>query len=114
MLQTKYQSSKLYQQIAMGKARSMDVENTDTVADISLGLLFPFLLLLQLFQIYLGIDCFLYVVKNSNFRFEWVLKEWEISAAAVAFFVLGSGNLFETWRTYYEKYKRKKQAESQM
>lgn len=106
IMQTRYQSSKLYQQIAMGKARSMDVENTDSSFDCSLGMLFPLLLLHQLFQIYLGLNCLVYVYDHAAFQLEWVFEEYEISAVGLLFLILGIGNLMETWRTYYEKFKK--------
>lgn len=92
MLQNKYQSSKLYKLIAMGKADRMDVtselgSNIFSALGCSPGLtlLLPFLLLVQSFQIYNSFTLFNVAISNEN------NVEWQVLVCASLFFTLGLG-----------------------
>jgi len=110
ILQNKYQTSKLYKMIAMGKADTMDVtgeglltlEKTSSWLSLSpsINVLLPFLLFVQAFQIYNGITC----LHLGYSHFEDV--EWEVFACGILFLALGIGNLIATLDTYMQKYKQ--------
>ena len=110
-LQSTYQRSKLYKLIAIGKATRMDVtgelgSNINHLDDSShcspgLSLLFPFLLFVQLFQLYNSYTL-LYLAYLHPFA-----VEWQVIACGVIFGLLGVGNLSTTIYTYNQKYKQK-------
>jgi len=106
VMQNFYQSSKLYNLIAMGKASNMDVTSEvgssiffDFGCSPGITFLLPFLLFVQSFQIYNSYTLLLMAFSQS--------VEWQVFACGIIFGALGVGNLSTTLYTYYQKYKTK-------
>jgi len=100
ILQTRYQSVKLYKLIAMEKADTMDVagELSGSWLDFtsSVTFLLPFLLFVQFFQLYNGYTLLRLAATN--------LVEWQVIACGLLFLALGIGNLSTTIYTYKQKF----------
>lgn len=102
ILQTRYQTAKLYKLIALGKVGTMDVPGeagSSMWIDLapSVTFLLPFLLFVQGFQIYNSYTLL-------RLAFERVV-EWQVFACGVLFLALGLGNLGTTLYTYRQKLK---------
>lgn len=97
-LQYRYQTARLYALIALEKANSMDVVNTDSAAirwHNSMSFLFPFLIAGQLFQL-----C------NAHLLLSMALDgapEFQVLISGILFSVLGVGNLATTIRVVVRK-----------
>jgi len=109
-LTNRYQQGQLYKLVAMGKANIMDVAGeSEGWIDYpgwtpSAMFLFPFLLAVQLFQLYHGADLFYSAYLNS-------FKEWQVAGSGVVFLLLACGNLSTTIATYYQKWTGKPKGE---
>lgn len=79
MLQTRYQTAKLYKMIAMGKASRMDVtvdtssEITESSCSPGLYFLLPFLLFMQVSSIQKGIFLFLMILFTNKRDFNFIM-----------------------------------------
>jgi hypothetical protein len=102
MLQTQYQTAKLYKLVSLGKASRMDVTGdfdagVESSCNPGLYFLLPFLLFMQGWQFYNGytlIKLFL----ESDFKLEW-----QVLITGVLFLSVSLGNFGTTVTTYYEK-----------
>jgi len=112
VMQNIYQSSKLYNLIAMGKAGRMDVTSEvgssiffDFGCSPGITFLLPFLLFVQSFQIYNS-----YTLLHMAFS---QIVDWQVIACGLIFGALGIGNLGTTLHTYYVKYTTTSKAKDQ-
>ncbi|KYQ88186.1 transmembrane protein [Tieghemostelium lacteum] len=108
MLSSRYQQGQLYKQVAMGKASVIDVTGESDGWTPSALFLLPFLLFVQLFQLYNSFCFFAYSYRN-NFD----LHDWQVISSGLIFLLLGSGNLYTTITTYYYKYFKSPQQQQQ-
>ncbi|KAH7827011.1 putative Transmembrane protein 120 like [Monocercomonoides exilis] len=92
-LQAKYQMSRLYTLVSLGKVSEMDVPNRDSAPlhwSINMTLLLPFLLIGYFLQFYMGFRmCALYVTRR-------VFKEWNLVFVGGIFIFLSVGNTLAT------------------
>ncbi|KAL6072950.1 Transmembrane protein 120 [Balamuthia mandrillaris] len=90
-----YQMGRLYQLVAMGKAGTMDVAGGEGWVDWAptRGILLPFLLFMQGFQLYNGWT----LARSPSFL---NIQQWQVTALAVLFACVGLGNFFTTVYTY--------------
>ena len=112
MLQNRYQRSRLYTRIALGKAGSMDVVGEGANFSGQLKLLIPLLFALQAWQFRLS-----YVQLDAARRaFVEGHREWQLAAGGFIFFILAVGNFRATLLTVLIKAKfvRRKRAESEL
>lgn len=112
MLQNRYQRSRLYTRIALGKAGSMDVVGEGANFSGQLKLLIPLLFALQAWQFWLSyvqLDAARRALVDGH-------REWQLVAGGFLFFVLALGNFRATLLTVLIKAKfvRRKRAESQL
>eukprot|EP01113_Clastostelium_recurvatum_P036977 TRINITY_DN5361_c0_g1_i1.p1 TRINITY_DN5361_c0_g1~~TRINITY_DN5361_c0_g1_i1.p1 ORF type:complete len:365 (+),score=89.10 TRINITY_DN5361_c0_g1_i1:31-1095(+) len=104
VLINRYQQGQLYKLVAMGKATIMDVagESEGWIDDPgwtpSAMFLLPFLLTVQLLQLYTAGSFFLYAVTHDLF------SQWQVTLCGIIFAILGCGNLYTTLRTYAHKF----------
>lgn len=107
ILINRYQQGQLYKLVAMGKANMMDVagEAEGWISDLgwtpSAMFLLPFLLFVQIFQLYISYALFLVVWEHNP----W--SHWQCFINAFVFLILGIGNLVTTINTYYQKFQQK-------
>eukprot|EP01112_Ceratiomyxa_fruticulosa_P005673 TRINITY_DN1645_c0_g1_i1.p1 TRINITY_DN1645_c0_g1~~TRINITY_DN1645_c0_g1_i1.p1 ORF type:complete len:334 (-),score=45.65 TRINITY_DN1645_c0_g1_i1:89-1090(-) len=104
----RYQQRQLYKLVAMGKANIMDVAGEatgflDPGWAPSFMVLFPFLLGVQLLQLYEGLILLHYSYKGGLSE-----TDWQVVASGLIFLGLASGNLFTTLGTYYQKLRNNK------
>jgi len=104
ILQTSYQSAKLYKLIAMGKADTMDVTGAGFIwldfglikQSPSVTFLLPCLLFVQGFQLYNALT----LLNLASYQ----SVEWQVIACGILFCALALGNLGTTFYTYKEKF----------
>jgi hypothetical protein len=109
IFQNKYQENRLYSEVAMGHASAMDVtggeHNGNWLKDLRkmhlkwFLVLLPFLVCIQIAQLLLGFQ----LVKTY---LETPSASYHTGFLGAIFLILGSGNLFTTARTYFEKAKK--------
>jgi len=106
ILQNRYQKGRLYNLVALGKAGHMDVtggEHTGSwLVDLrqwtpTFLIILPFLLILQISQIILGVQLIRFVVFEHG--------SFHAGLLGFIFTILGCGNLFTTIKIYFEKQK---------
>jgi len=99
MLMHRYQQSRLYEMIATGKAKRIDVTGELLTPQFvpSLVVLLPFILSMQGLQFYIGIRCLL-VWKS------WDFVDWQLCVCGTLLLVLAVGNIWTTLYTYWQKY----------
>ncbi|KAH7827626.1 putative TMPIT-like protein [Monocercomonoides exilis] len=104
-LQAKYQMSRLYTLVSLGKVSEMDVPNRDSTPlhwSINMTLLLPFLLFGYFLQFYLGFKmCMLYITRQAY-------KEWNLIFIGAIFIFLSIGNTFATTITFVKSHGGKK------
>ena len=102
-IQTQYQLGRLYKMVAMGKANPMDVTNEVSPHRWApnIDFLYPFVTIVQLFQLYLAYKFFITGYNQHS-------GEWQVYTMALLFLVLGMGNIAATneayifrWRSYH-------------
>eukprot|EP01117_Protostelium_nocturnum_P010156 TRINITY_DN3625_c0_g1_i1.p1 TRINITY_DN3625_c0_g1~~TRINITY_DN3625_c0_g1_i1.p1 ORF type:complete len:336 (-),score=107.58 TRINITY_DN3625_c0_g1_i1:91-1098(-) len=105
ILQTWYQSHKLYKMIALGNASSMEV-NGSSLPKLSgpvqsITLLIPFLLFMQFYMLYLA-----YLLLSYSYT-RGLNLEWQVPAVGICFLIIGFGNMSNTLDTYIDKLRGK-------
>ncbi|XP_063900447.1 ion channel TACAN-like [Zophobas morio] len=101
VLQFQYQTKGLYRLRALGKADAMDITVEDVrLKDLkgALSLLLPFLLVAQLWQIFLGYELFQFFKEGCT--------DWQVPYLSFCSFFLGLGNIYATSATACSKFLR--------
>ena len=112
ILQTYYQRRRLYTRIALGKSSKMDVASADASAASGQMLLFPVLVLLQAYQLYMGVNMIVYhagaLVSPEGWLDEFphssdLRSSRTVFFCGLLFLILGLGNFFSTLATLNAK-----------
>jgi hypothetical protein len=97
LLQFLYQMERLYTLRALSKVGPMDVTTDAASSHIrNLTFLLPFLVAIQLFQVYNGYILFRLAQTPEG-------QLWQIWASSILFTILGLGNFITTFLIYFEK-----------
>lgn len=100
LLQFKYQTQRLYRLRALGKADMMDITAEGIQLKGSLTLLVPFLLIGQMWQLYVSYVLYNYIQEGYT--------DWQIPYTSVVYFVLAVGNIYSTIASVIHKIRRQK------
>jgi len=98
-LMHRYQQYRLYEMVAIGKAKKIDVTGELLAPQYvpSLFVLLPFILSMQGFILYVAYGSIKIWLNHSN-------AEWQIVASGTLLAVLACGNLYTTVFTYWQKF----------
>jgi hypothetical protein len=109
-MQARYQKARHYARMAMGKAHSMDVSNTETLAEFHNGLWLIILLVViaQAWQLYNGFSLFRLLSIRLHAMEPWYnfREEIQCGLCGALFVFLGLVNFKETISTLLEKNRR--------
>ena len=106
-LQARYQNARHYARMAMGKAASMDVSHTETLAEVHTGLatIVVLVLIAQAWQVHLGISLLKALVSDLDVSQPWYAfrEEVQCGVLGVCFLFLGVMNFVVTVQTLLAK-----------
>ncbi|QDZ20780.1 transmembrane TMPIT-like protein [Chloropicon primus] len=116
MFQNKYQSRRLYRQIALGRNKTMDVVSTESSPGKGhLLVLYPALFAMQALQFAVAIDAILYSANDFFSEVGWLdnvpsstdlRSSRGVFVCGVLFMILALGNLLSTLATIFSKAKK--------
>jgi TMPIT-like protein len=113
-LQARYQKSRHYARMAMGKAAHMDVSHTETISEYHSGLVTIVVLVFiaHLWQVLLGLRMFAALTTYLNVSQPWYEFKEEVQCVilGVLFIFLGVTNFYVTVSTLQEKWAKAKRA----
>lgn len=98
ILMNRYQIGRLYNLVARGEASRMDVaaEIVDSRFVVSMGVLVPFLTLMNFFQMYMSYSMIQYFIEQHY-------SQWQVVVLGVLFGIFALGNIWTTLGTTISK-----------
>lgn len=95
MFQNNYQKKRLYTRKALGKAKAIDIDSTETLVEkpTDLSILIPMLFILYAMELWFGATFIYHYLIDSRLEIEYPVS---VLILGVAFVILGLGNAYTT------------------
>lgn len=107
MFQNNYQKKRLYTRKALGKAKAIDVESTETLVEkpTDLKILIPMLFILYFCELWFGMSFLYHYLTDDDGSGNRIVYPLSVFILGCSFIILGIGNAYTTGRVLVSKSK---------